>query len=143
MTAAKVAQRLGRCYGPRRIFASLGYSVLETNDVTSFVEILEVSYQNSFQKKDGEDYREICKSLLVVINVARKKGRNIDKLFQDIVEEIIYKNLPLHDHFKIKLLQEKPELAKTIEKISVIDILDFKNKTPRGTRIRPLKLDKY
>ena len=33
---------LGRCYGPRRIFASLGYSVLETNDVTSFVEILEV-----------------------------------------------------------------------------------------------------
>jgi len=116
------------------LFNGLGYSVLAIKDVKSFVDFLEVSYNDCDHRKDGEDYRTLCKSLLVCINVAKKNEEDISELLKNILEEMVFRNLPLHDHHKARILKEKPELSNIVEQITVIDTFDYRNKIPRAVK---------
>jgi len=142
-TASARTRQLGVIYGPKRWFQQLGYSLLDTRDAESYVDILEVAVKNSIKRGDGEDLIRVGLAINVAINVANKHDENIEILLGTISAMIVERRLTLHWEVKEKMLLEVKgtETEALVNSVPVLDTGDFRTKRPFDARMRILKPD--
>jgi len=120
---------LGVAYGPRRWYDHLGYSLVYTEDVRSFVDILQAAYSNCEKRGDGEDYRQVCIGLLVAINVCKKNGENLDQLLDEVFDEIWKRNLLIPSEIRDRIVESLDSniLAEAARNLPVLGPNNFRS----------------
>jgi hypothetical protein len=72
--AASLSKELGAAYAPRRWVLSLSNCLLKLEDVQSYVEILQVAYDNCEKRGDTSDLEVITESLLHLVARGQRRG---------------------------------------------------------------------
>ena len=133
-TAAKICKNLKVAYGPNRWYLSLANCLVKTNDVKSFMDILEICYINCDKKKDWNDYHLVCSSIYVAIVRAQNRHLEVDDLLGNVVDELWKRNLRIPVHIREEILGKLRDfsLRNMFENVPVLGGKVFKKTSLRG-----------
>jgi len=135
-TAANLCVTIKVAFAPKRWHLSLANCLLKLKDVQSFVDILEVSYKNSVNKRDNSDYCLVASSLPTAIRRGEKWRVPIDNMLGEVLDEIWRRGIKLppdvRDDMIQKLTPDHTNLANALENIPVLGNETFKKSLTRN-----------
>ena len=98
--------------------------------------MVKVAYLNCSKRGDGEDYNQLCVSILIAISVARRHNENIDKTLENVFDELWKKNLLLQPGLRDKMVEQinNPILAEAAKNLPVFGTDNFRSVRPKAVR---------
>jgi len=141
---AKIIKYHGCVYSPKSWYDKLGYALLATKDVQSYMKILEVTYKNSERRGDGEDFKQLCWSLLVVINTAKRNNQDIDDILEKVFQELWVRKIEIYQDVSEQLANKitNPFLAEAVKNLPILQYGDVRLNLPVSKRLRERGLQK-
>jgi len=122
--AAKLCINIKVAYAPKRWHLSLANCLIKLKDVQSFVDILEVSFKNSENKGNTNDFCLVASSLCTAITRAKKWRIDTDTLLSEVLDEIWRRGIKLppevRDDMIRKLRNDNIGLSNALENIPVL-----------------------
>lgn len=145
LCTAKLIKKLGVAYGPVLWYDNLGKNLIETRDSESFVDILEVGYNNCGKRGDGQDYLQLSTALIVAVKVANKNRVNIDNTLEDTFQQIWARGLLLHPSVKEQLVAciQNRYLAQAAHSLRTIGNNNFRMTIPPRVTLKKRKRRSY
>eukprot|EP00090_Calanus_glacialis_P017766 TRINITY_DN27579_c0_g1_i1.p1 TRINITY_DN27579_c0_g1~~TRINITY_DN27579_c0_g1_i1.p1 ORF type:complete len:663 (+),score=180.86 TRINITY_DN27579_c0_g1_i1:52-2040(+) len=138
-TAANLCVHIKVAFAPKRWHLSLANCLLKLKDVQSFVDIVDVSYKNSLNKRDDSDYCLVASSLSTAIKRGKKWRMDIDKPLGEVLDEIWRRGIKLppdvRDDMIQRLTPDHTNLANALENIPVLGDETFKKSLTRNNII--------
>ena len=122
--AAKLCLNIKVAYAPKRWHLSLANCLIKLKDVQSFVDILEVSFKNSVNKGNTNDFCLVASSLCTAISRGKKWRIDTDTLLSEVLDEIWRRGIKLpaevRDDMIRKLKNDNIGLSNALENIPVL-----------------------
>jgi len=122
--AAKLCNNIKVAYAPKRWHLSLANCLIKLKDVQSFVDILEVSFKNSVNKGNTNDFCLVASSLCTAITRGKKWKIDTDSLLSEVLDEIWRRGIKLppevRDEMIRKLRNDNIGLSNSLENIPVL-----------------------